>query len=509
MSERHQEGLAHLLYGIASDSGGFIALTGEVGTGKTTLCRCLLQQLPESVDIALIFNPKLNALELLAAICDELGVVYQTGSASLKHLVDALNGYLLSAHSQGRRTVLLIDEAQNLSLEVLEQIRLLTNLETTKTKLLQIILVGQPELKQLLELPELRQLNQRITARYHLLPLSFAETQAYIRHRLTISQGDTDLFTPAAIRRIYRLSRGIPRLINILCDRALLGAYASQQKTIGTNIVNKAAQETLLPPKSRSTVTAASLVLFALAIMIAYSVNLHQPVHNKVVLSGKLPQAPAETAVAATIAPKAPQPVLDILLADSDLSLANATARLLQRWHKPVPDANAADCNLVQSGGLQCLFDKTDWQSLIALNRPAILELVSDAGDKRYLLLTGISNERAIIQSEETITVPVLELLKHWHGYYLVLWQPPRPGMTEIKPGERSANVRWLRHQLKAENSGKPSDVFDDDLKKHVSDFQRQNHLVADGLAGGRTLIHLDNLAGAPNSPKLSAASGE
>ena len=244
MSTRHQEGLAHLVYGI-NHGGGFVALTGEVGTGKTTLCHCLLQQLPENIDIALILNPKLNAIELLATICDELRIAYDNTAPTLKSLVDALNRHLLDSHANGRRTVLVIDEAQNLSLEVLEQVRLLTNLETTKIKLLQIILVGQPELKDLLNRPELRQLNQRITARYHLLPLSLEETRTYIRHRLMVCKGNPDLFSDQAIQKIYKLSKGIPRVINIISHCALLGAYATDTRAITPAIIKRAAKETL------------------------------------------------------------------------------------------------------------------------------------------------------------------------------------------------------------------------------------------------------------------------
>ncbi|MDD1611907.1 MAG: AAA family ATPase, partial [Methylococcaceae bacterium] len=250
MSHRHQEGLAHLLYGITV-GGGFVALTGEVGTGKTTLCHCLLRELPDNIDIALILNPKLNAIELLATICDELGIAYDKHGQSLKSLVDALNHYLLAQHAAGRRTVLLLDEAQNLSMEVLEQIRLLTNLETSKTKLLQIILVGQPELKQMLRRQDLRQLNQRITARYHLLPLSLVETRAYVRHRLRVCGGEPDLFKDRAIRKIYKLSAGIPRIINILCDRALLGAYAGNAMHVTPGMVLNAAKETLAPAEKK------------------------------------------------------------------------------------------------------------------------------------------------------------------------------------------------------------------------------------------------------------------
>lgn len=223
MSPRHQEGFAHLLYGIGQ-GGGFVALTGEVGTGKTTLCHCLLQQLPEDVDIALILNPRVNPVELLAALCDELQIAYPAKTLRLKLMVDIINKYLLAAYARGRRTVVMIDEAQNLSFDVLEQVRLLTNLETSQTKLLQIILVGQPELTALLAKDDLRQLAQRITARYHLKALSFKETAEYIRHRLLVAGCGTQLFNNSAVRTIYRRSGGIPRLINTICDRALLGA---------------------------------------------------------------------------------------------------------------------------------------------------------------------------------------------------------------------------------------------------------------------------------------------
>lgn len=244
LSPKHREALAHLLYGISA-GGGFVALTGEVGTGKTTLCRCLLEQLPEDVDIALIFNPRLNSRELLASICDELRIPHPQHRASLKLLIDLLNRHLLDAHARGRRTVVLIDEAQNLNYDVLEQIRLLTNLETNEAKLLQIILVGQPELNALLRRQNLRQLSQRVTARYHLRPLSFAETAAYIRHRLAVSGGSEQIFTTTAVAKIYRLSTGIPRLINLICDRALLGAYTQNKTKVGYWIVRKAAREVL------------------------------------------------------------------------------------------------------------------------------------------------------------------------------------------------------------------------------------------------------------------------
>src|SRR5512135_825081 len=218
MSDNHREALAHLLYGINSDN-GFVLLTGDVGTGKTTICRCLLQQLPANSNVAFILNPKVTVDELLATICDELGIGYPPGNTSNKVFIDRINAYLLEANTKGQRIVLIVEEAQNLSTEVLEQIRLLTNLETNVRKLLQIIMVGQPELNELLARPELRQLKQRITARYHLRPLTKQELSSYVLHRLSVAGVNRKLFPSSTIDRLYQLSGGIPRVINLLCDR--------------------------------------------------------------------------------------------------------------------------------------------------------------------------------------------------------------------------------------------------------------------------------------------------
>jgi general secretion pathway protein A len=242
LSERHREALGHLLYG-AAEGGGFVQLTGEVGTGKTTLCRCLLEQLPPKLDVALILNPKLTSDELLAAVCDELRIAYPQGTTSLKVLVDALYAYLLEAHAQGRRTMLIVDEAQDLSADVLEQIRLLTNLETAREKLLQILLIGQPELIPILDREDLRQLAQRITARYHLEPFTEEETRAYVRHRLQVAGRTRGIFTDSAMRRVHRAAGGIPRLINVICDRALLGAYAQDRAHVDGRMIARAAAE--------------------------------------------------------------------------------------------------------------------------------------------------------------------------------------------------------------------------------------------------------------------------
>jgi len=244
MSTKHREALAHLVYGVNSE-GAFVLLTGEVGTGKTTICRCMLDRLPENCDTAFIMNPRLTDLELLAAICDEIGIKYTGDTTSVKSFVDLINRRLLDSHAAGRRTLLIIDEAQNLSADVLEQLRLLTNLETNRFKLLQIVLIGQPELRDMLAKPGLRQLSQRITARFHLEPLSAKEVADYVDHRLMVAGAHRRLFPGSIARRLFKLSKGIPRVINLICDRALLGVYAQGRESVDLKTLRKAASEVL------------------------------------------------------------------------------------------------------------------------------------------------------------------------------------------------------------------------------------------------------------------------
>ena len=244
MSERHREALAHLLYGMESD-GAFILLTGDVGTGKTTVSRCLLEQVPKDTNLALVLNPKLTSLELLQVICDELRIAYNKKKLTSKILVDYINRYLLGAHAQGKKTVVLIEEAQNLDLDVLEQLRLLTNLETNQRKLLQVILLGQPEFLDVLDRPELSQLAQRITARFHLTPLKLSEVEEYVAHRLAIAGCRRPIFIHGVIKGLYKYSGGVPRLINVICDRALLGCYVQNKHHIDKPTLVGAAREVL------------------------------------------------------------------------------------------------------------------------------------------------------------------------------------------------------------------------------------------------------------------------
>ncbi|KZN39573.1 ExeA family protein [Pseudoalteromonas luteoviolacea] len=277
LSDRHKEALAHLTYGLG-DAGGFVLLTGEVGTGKTTVTRSMLAQLPESTQVAFVLNPALSEMELLASICDELDIEYDAKEASLKSLTDVIKARLLENHEHGGHTMLIIDEAQHLAAEVLEQLRLLTNLETDHKKLLQIVLVGQPELQQLLQRNELRQLAQRITARYHLLPLTESQVFSYIKHRLNKAGCDANLFSDQSIQYIHQVTAGIPRLINLLADRCLLGAYSSQQQEVSKQIAQEAAKEALplnlIPEQQKKSLNVPALVSGWVAAMFACGFGL-------------------------------------------------------------------------------------------------------------------------------------------------------------------------------------------------------------------------------------------
>lgn len=513
MSGRHQEGLAHLVYGI-NQGGGFVALTGEVGTGKTTLCQCLLQQLPHEVDIALILNPKLNTEDLLATICDELGIDHAGQGSNLKSCVDALNRYLLRSHGQGRRTVLMIDEAQNLSLDVLEQIRLLTNLETSKQKLLQIVLVGQPELMQLLKSPELRQLNQRITARYHLLPLNERETGEYIRHRLRVGHGAEDIFNAAAVRRVFQLSGGIPRLINIICDRALLGAYVSDRRKVNVAMINQAANEIdpalkNRPQKVWSMILSLMVLCLGIGGYYAYRVadkEMQLAEDTVTVEANTVEPEPPVASVAETDVPEAVETATAELnhltdLSPDDATLTAAFSALLARWK--LPDAAPDACDQLP---LNCLAGQGRWSELIALQRPAIMEFKAADGSPFHLLLIAVRQGVPVFwHDQQEWRIALHEVLNAWRGYYLLLWEAPVDGATVAYPGSRSALVSWLRARLEPDKAANGSDAvyLDDALTEAVRRFQQREELVVDGVAGPLTLIKLQNLEPAGYGPRL------
>jgi general secretion pathway protein A len=519
LSERHAEALAHLMYGI-NESGGFVQLTGEVGTGKTTIVRSLLAQAPKDAEIALILNPKMTAPEFLLTICEELGIdVPGVSRQSLKDLVDILSGHLLKAHAAGRRVVLVVDEAQNLSPEVLEQVRLLTNLETNTQKLLQIILIGQPELRELLARNELRQLAQRITGRYHLDPLSREETTAYVRHRLRIAGATADIVSPWALGEVYRLSRGVPRVINVLCDRALLGAYSLDRHRVTGRLVRRAAAEVFgrgfaaywLPWAAAAAVAAGLAVLTAsLWALGPWSLGTHP-------LAGALKPGAAVIAVAAaTPATGAsavpPVPTFAQLLgahaAETDTD--SAFGKLFELWGRKYQADGTDPCTQATRAHLECLAARGSFGQLRLYNHPAILMLSDSGGSSHQVVLTGLDDEHARVDLGGPHAVGLGELSHFWLGDFVMLWRPASSPVKALSAGMRGADVRWLRQSLEhlthAESSAPASDVFDAELTGLVREFQRQHQLSVDGIAGRETQIALAGAVASPDVPLLSAA---
>ena len=507
LSERHRDALAHLLYGIGKGgSGGFVQLTGEVGTGKTTLCRLLLEQLPENTRVALVLNPKLSPIELLESICDELKLDIVDKKGSLKGLVDTLNAYLLDAYAQGLRVVLIIDEAQNLSTDSLEQVRLLTNLETPTQKLLQIILLGQPELRDKLNDPELRQLSQRITARYHLTPLDRDESEAYVRHRLAVAGAVRSPFSRLGVRALYRRSGGIPRLINVIGDRALMAGYAREQNTLGERLIDRAADETL-PGTARYWLyrygrwAAAALVVLGLGSALAWIAQ--RP------LEGSAPGPVA--VVAAPVAPDPDDAAIERLMAaikhnpDSELT---AWTQLLARWQVNSSDVSVRDavhCQATVFPGLDCLHGRGTIEQLARFDRPLILTLQKDDAQGHALLQSVGDNQVHLDCAGESVTLDKKRFGEIWNGDFIALWRLPDMVPARLNNGDAGAGVAWVKTQL-TRMDGKMGDAgpafFDTALEDRVRKLQVAYGIKPDGIVGPETLFALSALD--PAGPHLA-----
>jgi len=534
MSARHADALAHLIYGI-SESGGFIQLTGEVGTGKTTLIRSLLEQLPAKAEIALILNPQLTTLEFLQVICQELRIP-ATAEDSVRARIDALNAHLLRAYAEARRIVLIVDEAQALTPELLEQIRLLTNLETPKKKLLQIILIGQPELRDLLDRPEMRQVAQRITGRYHLEPLGKEDTALYVRHRMKVAGAQSDVFTPSAIRTLYRRSRGIPRLINVVADRALLAAYTRDQRLVDRRLVVSAAAEVFGARRPSWRWWPAAAVAAGLAAFVLATTNLWQAPRQP------LP-APAGTALPATVAaaagapaqrsdapneitvadaatpaqgsaPESPEPAtLASLSAEPGFVMDRdqAVAELLALWGGTYERERGDACDQAAREGLQCLVQQNgSLGELRRLNWPAIVTLIDENGAAHFVVIASLDHGAAhVLANGKAFDLPLAELTYHWFGEHLLLWRPGIPQPKDLTPGMRDAGVLWLRETL-ARLGGEtppvnPSPLYDSALEARVREFQRAHMLTVDGIVGARTQVAIIADLNVPGTPLLAA----
>lgn len=489
LSEKHQDSLAHLIYGITRGGGaGFVQLTGEVGTGKTTISRLMLEQIPLEVDIALILNPTLTPIELLENISKELKISIRGIKGKRNELIDKLNEHLLKSWSAGKTTVVMIDEAQNLPRDTLEQLRLLTNLETDKQKLLQIILIGQPELRSTLRRNDLRQLAQRVTARYHLLPLSAKETLSYIHHRIEIAGGQATIVSNAVCQRVYKLTQGIPRLINVLVDRALLAAYTDDSPSLSTKHIKTAAHEVLpLEIEQRSQhkttlintgfVTVIGFLLLFLALnywsLIPFSnkqnqtITLH-PLDTKATNTEESYQAPNSTIAWHHF----------YQLWDSPLS---------KNWQKPL-------CPKTSDTGMACLRRQGNLSQIKKINHPALLHL----SDNRLILLTSTNDDKIGVLNNEgqTTSLSIEWLNERWLGTYFMVW--PMPAEILLTPSKQQMH-KW---SLEMANTISPNNIDENQLDQWIIQFQQQNGLLADGIIGSETQMALS--LNAYNGPTLS-----
>jgi general secretion pathway protein A len=522
MSARHREALAHLVYGVG-EHGGFVQLTGEVGTGKTSICRCLLGQLPDRVDVALVLNPRVSPVELLALVCDELRIPYPAGTKSQKDLVDRLHHHLLEAHIRGRRTVLIIDEAQTLAPEVLEEVRLLTNLETTTDKLLQVIMIGQPELAALLEQATLRQLAQRVTARYHLEPLSSLETRAYVRHRLGVAGRVAPVFTPGALRQLYRETYGIPRLINAIADRALLGAYAREQTQVDAATVRRAGAEVLGRPfrawqrwlRGAAVVALVAAVAGAGFVFFAPGVAGRDEARRAVAKPG--PAVPTLTGAASTptsppagaLEPAAAPRLADVLRDPAvPATKEDALAVLLDLWGVHPPTGGPPDCKAPPMETLECLEATGTWQKLRRLDLPAALELASPEGERRYAVLTGLTPSEATLRfGDRVVTALLADIEPFWDGAFVMFWRPP-PGALPIQRGARGPATDWLRERMARSEGAVPAiergRPYDEGLQQQVAGFQDARSLEPHGVVGRETAILLRRAEWGAQVPRLA-----
>jgi len=538
MSNRYREALAHLTYGV-EDGGGFVLLTGEVGTGKTTVCRCLLQQLPENTRLAFVLNPKLNSIELLATICDELGIEYPENCDSLKILTDKLSEYLLKCYEQGLSVVVMIDEAQNIEPEVLEQIRLLTNLETNQKKLLQIILVGQPELQEKLAKRELRQLAQRITARYHLRPLNLKETMAYVLHRIRIAGSRKSLFTRKSIEILHAETAGVPRLINTICDRALVAASSRNRNQVEHKIMRDAIHDVMggtthpdaYQPKNERKwlVWSGAVLVLAVLVFMSYwvgqqagksaqqeyqSVDKTLSVDSVVNRTKVKPSYPLDS-VSQNVKQQEPSekiPLVERMLGNErwDNNGNWSMQKLMGLWKiEYSPIVNGLGCDYAATYGLVCKSMKGNWQQLREYNRPANLKFSAGLQGDFWGTLSSLSGTHATLHfGGREVLIPLEELSLIWTGEYQLLWQAPQGYKGDLKFGDQGIAVNWLSEKMKVLVDPRISNtqVFDQALSQAVSSYQNQRNITADGIVGMQTILTIngETLEGIPLLQNLS-----
>jgi general secretion pathway protein A len=519
----HRQAVAHLKYGLDRE-GGFILLTGEVGTGKTTLTRTMIKRIPPHVRVAYILNSKLNTTDVLASICDELNIQLpaNTELSFTKKCIDAINQDLLAAHAEGKKTLIVLEEAQNLTSEVLETLRLLSNLETSTQKLLHILLVGQPELLEILAQKELRQLNQRVVSRFHLSPLDKNDLSNYINHRLHRAGAKRAIFEPACISVLFKLTGGVPRLINLVCHQALVAAYASGQKTVSAKLVSQAAKEIL---SEKATAGKRNLALIVAAVVIVGGVAL-AAIYKSTGLFSTLQAAPEiippPVEVLAVEKPVAEIPEKAAVIVEENpvalavkeqpKSMANPLTGLLGIWGIDTTEVYSEE-ELTSLADLQQL--RVEKISAVSLgfiekvNRPGIVWLRGESGYLKTYILSKLDTNTVTLQNRQgEIAIDRERFAQNWNGVYLYLWKPPQSYSAPLAVTGSVANqlqinpqlIDWLQLQLQAMDQGSERVIsggrYTAAVAEQVLEFQQQQGLVADGILGRETLMRLNQFGG-------------
>lgn len=539
-SQQHRQAVAHLKYGLDRE-GGFILLTGEVGTGKTTLTRTMLQRIPAHVRVAYVLNSKLNETDLLASICDELAIKRQKSKnlSFSKICIDALNQDLLASHAKGQKTLIVIEEAQNLSADVLETLRLLSNLETNTHKLLHILLVGQPELLEILGQKQLRQLNQRVVSRFHLLPLDQSELPNYINHRLHHAGAAGPIFDQGCIKMLFRLTKGVPRLINLICHQSLLAAYSLGAKSVSPALVKDASVEILsgLDNGKPSTSNKPLIVLLLLVlVMVSVFMLLPQSTLDSLgfLVAVDKPNAEIVTSKAENIVSKGTGPtaedvnenynellVVNDLVADSveqsdTLSFiveesiigsgftetSNPLVNLLAAWSIASSEVYSPEAfaGIATTFGLQSekVTQAAPWM-LNAIDRPGIVVLNENGGLLKSYLLTYIDDDSVTLKMKNgEIDLDLDQFKDRWTGSFLYLWRPHKEFDLLMQGDTDKLAMSWLQEKLSMDDEGIEKVIaggrYTEAVKDQVVGFQRRHGLKADGIVGRQTLMRLNEL---------------
>ena len=528
-SSQHRQAVAHLKYGLDRE-GGFVLLTGEVGTGKTTLTRTLLKRMPAHVRVAYVLNSTLEVTDVLASICQELSIdLPKSSKTSLtKNCIDALNSDLITAHAEGKKTLVVIEEAQNLTPEVLEILRLLSNLETATHKLLHILLVGQPELLETLAQKDQRQLNQRVVPRFHLFPLAKSDVANYVNHRLHHAGANRAIFESAAMTRLFKLTKGVPRLINLICHHALLAAYATGAKTVSAKLVKNAAKEifdTQIVGKNSSRKWLVALFIagiFSLLIAERYdSSQLNNPVEEAEIIVDVEPVIPEQVQPLIEVVESEEilmEPLMQAVIPvsepdvtqDSPAVLTNPFADLFAAWSIEVEPLFSEEevfaLAEINNLGAEKLTDAENLQ-LVAIDRPGIIWIKEDNGRLKSHLLMALDDDSVLLKTDSGDRRESLQWFnERWNGAYLFLWHSPSD-IKSLRLGDKdSIALDWVQSQLQLIDSNYLPFItggnYTEVIRNRVLDFQTLQGIRADGVVGRQTIMRLNQLAD-PNIPRL------